>query len=186
MDYDKLPEKYKEWTSPNNVRGEFKNLSIEQTKALVISRGIKLSITMAHVIGDFNFSSLIRSANGFGVTDVFYFGKKKFDKRGAVGTYHYINVVYLDSIEELRKLKSKYRFVALENNIIKNPISIIDYSWKEDSMILVGEEGNGLAEDVLELCDDFIEIPMLGSITSFNVAVAASIAMFDFSSKLKS
>ena len=184
MDYNKLPEEYKNWTSPNNVRPEFKHLSVEETKALVLFKAIKLTVTMAHINGDFNFSSLIRSANGFGISDVYYFGKKKFDKRGAIGTYHYINVNYLKSIEELKELKHKYRFVALENNIGKNSVPLHNYVWKENSMFIVGEEGNGLTEEILELCDDFVEIPMLGSISSFNVAVAASIAMYDYSSKM--
>jgi tRNA G18 (ribose-2'-O)-methylase SpoU len=184
MDYNKLPEVYKNWASPNNVRPEFKQLSVEETKTLVLSKAINLTVTMAHINGDFNFSSLIRSANGFGISDVYYFGKKKFDKRGAIGTYHYINVNYLKSIEELKELKHKYRFVALENNIERKPISLYNYSWEKKYMIIVGEEGNGLTEDILKLCDDFVEIPMLGSISSFNVAVAASIAMYDYSSKI--
>ena len=44
--------------------------------------------------------------------------------------------------------------------------------------LVVGNEVNGIDENLLDLCDRVIEIPMLGQKESFNVVQAAAMAMF--------
>ena len=52
---------------------------------------------MEHWNGDFNISTLIRNANAFNIEKVYYLGKKKIDRRGSVGTHHYVSINYLDN-----------------------------------------------------------------------------------------
>lgn len=137
-----------------------------------------------HINGDFNLSCIIRSANSFGAREVFYIGgKKKWDKRGAVGVNHYSHIKYIETINELKALKEKYYFVALENNIDRHCIEIYKYTWKRDSLIIIGEENSGIVPEILDLCDDFVSIPNHGSVRSLNAASAASIAMYSFVSQ---
>jgi len=44
--------------------------------------------------------------------------------------------------------------------------------------LVVGNEVEGVEKEVLALCDDIVEIPMLGKKESLNVAVAAGIALY--------
>lgn len=44
---------------------------------------------------------------------------------------------------------------------------------------LIGNEGNGLTEEIAKLADTYIKIPMQGQVESLNAAVAASILMFE-------
>ena len=44
---------------------------------------------------------------------------------------------------------------------------------------LIGNEGNGLRQEVADCADTWIRIPMLGQAESLNAAVAASILMFE-------
>jgi tRNA G18 (ribose-2'-O)-methylase SpoU len=151
----------------------------------IATKAYPYAILMTQLTHDFNIGSLIRSANGFGAEKVFYIGKnKKYDRRGAVGSYKYMNVIYLDSMENLLVLKNEYSFIALEN--LEDSITISNFSWKtaKKPLILIGEECNGLSQDILNLCDYTVSIPMAGSIRSFNAAVAGSIAMYDLTTKL--
>jgi len=70
----------------------------------------------------------------------------------------------------------------LENNV-GDVKQLKDYDWKPNSLLVLGEEGCGIAPEVLELLDHRVEIPSLGSVRSLNVASAASIAMYDYVSK---
>jgi tRNA G18 (ribose-2'-O)-methylase SpoU len=45
---------------------------------------------------------------------------------------------------------------------------------------VVGEECNGIHEDVIKLCDVLVEIPNFGSVRSLNVGSAATLAMNDY------
>ena len=57
-------------------------------------------------------------------------------------------------------------------------IDVRKYDSSNDSIILaIGNEANGLSEDIRKLTDDFIKISMQGKIESLNAAIAASIMM---------
>jgi tRNA G18 (ribose-2'-O)-methylase SpoU len=114
----------------------------------------------------------------------YYGGSKKYDRRGTVGTHHYTNLNFVNSKDELVKLKDKYTFVALENTV-PGAQSLDGYVWPKNPLIIVGEEGCGITQEMLDLCDDYVYIQQYGSVPSFNAAVAASIAMNDFVVKYK-
>jgi tRNA G18 (ribose-2'-O)-methylase SpoU len=45
--------------------------------------------------------------------------------------------------------------------------------------LLLGEEVHGIPTETLSRCDDILEIPMHGKKESFNVSVAAAIALYE-------
>ena len=45
--------------------------------------------------------------------------------------------------------------------------------------ILIGNEGNGLRDEVTEKADILVKIPMHGRVESLNAAIAASVLMFE-------
>lgn len=52
---------------------------------------------------------------------------------------------------------------------------------KENVAIIIGNEGNGMSENVKEMCDEFINIKINKSCESLNAGVAASIIMYEVS-----
>ena len=71
--------------------------------------------------------------------------------------------------------------IALENNIERKTIPINEYTWPNlNSLILIGEESCGLQSEILDMCDDLIEIPTRGSVRSLNASVAGSLAIYDY------
>lgn len=168
-----------------NLREPFKNKSTEEVKEIIKDTAFPAAVLMVNWEGDFNIGGVFRSGNCFNFSKMFYFGKKKRDKRAEVGVFNYSHIEYLDSFNKILELKKDYRFVALENNINKSPVNIISYKWEPNSIIVLGSESYGLTDEFLEICDDFIEIPMFGTCRSFNAASAATIAMYDYISKTK-
>jgi tRNA G18 (ribose-2'-O)-methylase SpoU len=168
-----------------NIRDEYKDLPKEEARVLLQEKAFPAAIMMVNWEGDFNIGGVFRSGNCFNFSRMYYYGKKKRDKRAEVGVFNYSYIEYLDSFEKVKELKNNFKFIALENNINKVPQNIINYIWEPNSIILLGSESFGLPEEFQELCDDFIEIPMFGTCRSFNAASAASIAMYDYVSKYK-
>lgn len=142
------------------------------------------AVMMENWVGDFNLSSCLRACNAMGGKEMFYLGRKHYDKRGAVGTYNYTQIKHLSSREELLKLKEKYVLVGLENTVV-GAQSLYDYKWDSNSLIIAGEEGIGITPETLELCDKFVYIPQYGSVRSMNAAAAVSIALYDYTAKIK-
>jgi len=57
-------------------------------------------------------------------------------------------------------------------------MDITKVSFK-DVIVILGNEGQGISSELLELCDEMINIPLAPSCESLNVAAAASIIMWE-------
>jgi tRNA G18 (ribose-2'-O)-methylase SpoU len=170
-----------------NVSDKYKHDKLTKwTKELIKkdlqSTSFPYAVMMENIMGDFNLGTVIRGANAFNATEVFYLGNKKYDRRGTVGTHHYTDVKHLSSYGELKKLKDKYVFVALENSV-DGAIAMDGFEWPSNPLIILGEEGCGITKDTLALCDYCVFIAQYGSVRSLNAAVAGSIAMNDYVTK---
>ncbi len=162
---------------------------MKETRKLVV---IAHDIRSCHNVG-----SLLRTAEGLGVDTVWFTGytpypgkpnddrlphiAAKIDKdinKTALGTQ---NSVAWETSEDLRsvitKLKrSGYHIIALEQD--KRALSLVDYKPGAKTAILLGREVEGIDPEILELCDDIVEIPMLGKKESFNVVQAAAMMLY--------
>jgi len=169
-----------------NVIDKFKGLANAEIKFRLSETAFPYACMMTQIIGDFNIGTMIRNANAFNASKVFYFGKKKYDPRGTAGTYHYLNIQHLKYLSDLFYLKEKYVFVGMENGPGLNPISMKDFDWPKNALIIFGEEGQGIPEDILNMCDYIVDIPMFGSVRSLNVGTTSGIAFHDYAMKYKS
>lgn len=167
----------------NNVADHLKGKPEDEVRAYIKQNAHKFAVCFEHWIGDFNMGTGIRNANAFGAQEVFYIGEKKWDKRAAVGVYNYTEVQWISTKDQLLKLKERYAFVAIDN--VPGSRSIHTYRWPENALMVFGEEGAGITPEMLELCDDVVEIPMYGSVRSLNCGTASGIVMFDYVRKLR-
>ena len=62
---------------------------------------------------------------------------------------------------------------ALDNS---KPYHMVAYDKR--CMLILGNEGNGVTPEVMNLCKHRIMIPMYGDIESLNVSVAAALCMY--------
>lgn len=145
-----------------------------------------------------NVGSILRSCDGFGATKVFFTGytpfpfdsndtsrlphiAQKLDKQisktalGAEKTVPWERSQELEPV--LQSLQSDgYTIVALEQAPTSIPLNA--YDALDKLALIVGREVEGVEPEVLALCDDIVEIPMVGKKESFNVSVAAAIALY--------
>ena len=97
------------------------------------------------------------------------------------------DMVKIESAEDLKALLLGYKdegfkIIGLENNIKKEILRLNDPSLKEKigkkCVLILGEEVEGISPELFDLIDIFVEIPMKGKKESFNVSVAAGIALY--------
>jgi tRNA G18 (ribose-2'-O)-methylase SpoU len=165
-----------------NVIDEYKSLPDEEIGRLIAEKSLPFAVLMEHWEQDFNIGTLLRNANALGAKEVFYIGEKKWDRRGAVGVQNYTRLQLLQDRTELEALSKRYAFVALEQS--EGSVSLSRFAWPENPLIVVGSESLGVSEATLELCSHRVVIEQRGSVRSMNAATAASIAMYDFATKL--
>lgn len=170
-----------------NLRENYRNWLPHLVREDVQKKVFPYSCFMFNWSGDMNMASAIRSGNGLGCKEFFYYGKKAWDRRGSVGTHHYSMVTFVDEYHDFLKMKDKYHFVAIDNNHNFDCKAIQNYNWEtpegKEPLLIFGEEGSGLTDEILSICDDIVYIPMFGSVPSFNVASCATVVMFDIVNK---
>lgn len=147
-----------------------------------------------------NVGSILRTCDGFGVDLVICSGYTPYPRlpgdsrlphiadkltreihKTALGAESSLSIRACEDIMlELTRLKEQHiRIVGLEQS--PNSIALPHYNSADAFALLLGEEVNGITPSLLELCDDVIEIPMKGTKESFNVSVAAGIALYQLS-----
>lgn len=164
-----------------NISDKYKGWMQDLIRKDLSTRALPYSVLMEAWNGDFNIGTLVRNANAFAVKEVLYIGKRKWDRRGAVGTYHYTDVIHLDSFDALSSKKTSYSFIGIDN--VPGAISLADMNWPENTLMLFGEEGTGLTKEALNLCERIVQIPMYGSVRSLNCGTASGIVMNDYVQK---
>ena len=80
-------------------------------------------------------------------------------------------------------LSEFYDFI--KDNSIKTYVTSLDnakpyhtISYAKRTMVILGNEGNGVSKEIIEMCDQAITIPMYGDIESLSVSIAAALCMY--------
>ncbi|WP_077367196.1 23S rRNA (guanosine(2251)-2'-O)-methyltransferase RlmB [Anaerosalibacter sp. Marseille-P3206] len=130
-----------------------------------------------------NAGTIIRTADAFGASGVVLtnncvdvYNPKVV--RATMGSLFHIPVVFADNkIELINHFKNegiKVYSTSLEG---KNYIHEVDLT--EDIAIIIGNEANGVSDEMISISDFLIKIPMYGKAESLNAAVATSVVMYE-------
>ena len=96
-----------------------------------------------------------------------------------MGTVFQVPWTYLDEnwTEQMKKLGFKTAAMALSDN----SVSIDDPRLlaEEKLAVVLGSEGDGLAENTIAHCDYTVKIPMAHGVDSLNVAAASAVAFWE-------
>lgn len=158
-------------------------------------------IVIAHNIrSTHNVGAIFRTCEGFGVTRLILSGYTPYPilardtrlphiaekltaqiHKTALGAERMVPFVHQETPDIAGLKRSGYAIVGLEQD--PNALTITDYRPPKKIALLLGEEVDGITPDLRIACDALIEIPMKGQKESFNVSVAAGIALYALSTR---
>ncbi len=162
-----------------NLIDKFKGLSNEQVFDELSKKRSPLEIAIENVEHDFNIGSIVRTANSFNVKKVHIIGKKKYNRRGAMCTDKYLEIVHHPSLDDFLKTQGGRELVAIENNTPRAK-ELHDKTFAPATTLVFGSENNGITPELLKKSDDVRFIESFGSTRSVNVGAAAAIAMYEY------
>ena len=127
-----------------------------------------------------NLSRIVRTASCCGLERIVCAGHARLDRKIARDGADVIAVeVHRTLPPVLKKLRGEgYRLVGVEQAVGSQ--NLHDYKFARKSAIVVGNERTGLTEELLALVDDVVEIPVWGLPYSYNVATAATMALYEY------
>ena len=166
-----------------NLIDEYKGKTNEQVFDALSQKRTPLEIAIENVEHDYNIGSIVRTANSFNVNKVHIIGKKKYNRRGAMCTDKYLEIVHHATPEDFLKTQEGRELVAIENNTPRaKPLH--DKKFVQNTTLLFGSEGDGLTDALLGTAHDVRFIESFGSTRSVNVGVAAGIAMYEYARQI--
>lgn len=134
-----------------------------------------------------NVGSIFRTSDSFLIEKIIISGytatpENDRMKKTALGSSDSVDWEYSDDIiETIKKLQKKdVKIISIEQadeslKIEKfNPVSGTKYAF------IFGNEVDGVSDDIINVSDEVVEIPQVGTKHSLNVSVAAGIVLWDF------
>ncbi len=136
------------------------------------------AVLLSNIGYDFNIATAIRNANAFLAERVFIYGRRQWDRRGAVGTHTYQHITHITEEQGIGHLLNDYTLVGIDN--VDGAVPIQDLDWPERPLLCFGQEQIGLPQDLLDQCAAVTYIKQYGSVRSLNVGTASGIAMYEW------
>jgi len=130
-----------------------------------------------------NLGTIMRTAEAAGVTGVIM-GKGTVDifnpkgVRSTMGSIFRLPFSYVDDLKAVI-LGLKRDGISFYATHLKGKESYRDISYSDKAGILIGNEARGLSDEIANLADTYVIIPMQGKVESLNAAVAAALMMYE-------
>ncbi len=97
--------------------------------------------------------------------------------RSTMGAIFRVKVIETENLVKTIKEIKKHKITVYATDL-RTDKSIYDIDYNK-SAIIIGNEANGVSEDVLKEASERIKIPMLGKTESLNAAVATSVILYE-------
>lgn len=162
--------------------------TVEEYKA---SDKIPLVVVCDNIRSGMNVGSIFRTCDSFAVERLYLTGispvppNKEINKT-AIGAMDAVDYQYFETTKEAinHLQKEGFKIVIIEQTTDSQPLSEYSNNWGKVAIVL-GNEVNGVSEEILEDIDLAVEIPQYGTKHSLNVAVCAGIIIHSFSEHLR-
>ena len=130
-----------------------------------------------------NLGTMMRTGEGAGITGVIMnrttvdmFNPKTI--RSTMGSIYRVPFVVADDfVATIQKLKQ--RGVSLYAAHLRGERQYDAFDYTGATGFMIGNEGNGLSDEIAGLADSYIRIPMEGQVESLNAAISASLLMYE-------
>lgn len=158
----------------------------------------EISLILHNIRSTHNVGSIFRSAEGFGVRQIILTGYTPYPRlendtrlphivdkltqqihKTALGAETMVPFCYYERLDTwISENDSADRLPLIGLEQTSDSVMIQDFTPPHSFALLLGEEVHGIDPQYLQSCDQIIEIPMVGQKESFNVSVAAGIALY--------
>jgi tRNA (guanosine-2'-O-)-methyltransferase len=153
---------------------------------VIAQRTDHIRVVIENVFQEHNASAVLRTCDCFGIQNVHVienYNGLRLSADVALGSSNWLTIHRHNEFENntknaLLQLKdSGYKIVATTPH--KNDYTIDNLPVSEKFALVFGTELEGITEDVINIADTFVRIPMFGFTESFNVSVSAALCLHE-------
>lgn len=166
----------------NQTQGVFAICRIPVKRNIVLNENGKY-IVLFGLQDPGNAGMIIRTADALGMDGIIMSGSCDLYSpkviRSTMGSVFRADIFIENDADALFDSLAKHNIVTCASVIDKDADKITECGFPGGQAVLIGNEGNGLPQEISERCMRRITIPMCGSINSLNAAMAAGIIMWE-------
>ena len=160
-----------------NVIDRYRYWSLEAIVADLDARRHPFHVAIENLAHDMNIGSIVRSANAFMAAEVHIVGRRRWNRRGAMVTDRYQHVRHHEDVAAFAQWVQSEPLPVVGLDNVEHSVPLERAALPRECVLFFGQEGPGLSEPALKLCDSVVSIAQFGSTRSINVGAAAAIAM---------
>jgi tRNA (guanosine-2'-O-)-methyltransferase len=154
---------------------------IEKMRDVLTRRQFDLQVVVDHVRDPHNASAIVRSSDGFGVQKInLLYEEGEFPEISEGVAAYAKKWVTLRRFEAAAALVQTLRSEGVRiyaTNLDPDSVDYREVDWTQPSAVVFGNEHRGCSQEVIDLADASVLIPMQGMAQSFNVSVSAGIVL---------
>jgi len=150
-----------------------------------------LQIMLDNVHSSQNLSAIIRSCDAVGVLDIYYSTKEnetlRIHKTITQGAHRWTRRYRMNDVDKVAFLKEKKAqgFQVVVTHLEERAVSFRDIDYSKPTLLVMGNEKEGVSPEVIEIADEIIIIPMQGMVQSLNVSVATALILYEAQRQLE-
>jgi len=147
-----------------------------------------MHVVLEDVYQAHNASAVLRSADCFGIQHVHFIENRnryRVSDEVALGASQWVSIARHNSTKETLLELKKQGFKIVATTPHTNDKTIYDLDVAQKFALVFGTELDGITQDVLDVADEFVKIPMYGFTESFNISVCAALCMHELSHKIR-
>lgn len=160
-----------------NVLDKYRYWSMEAIIADLDTRRHDFHIAIENWQHDLNIGTVVRTANAFLAKEVHIIGRRRWNRRGAMVTDRYQHVRHHPTVEDFVQWAQSEGLSIIGIDIFPDSQQLETYPLPKNCVLVFGQEGPGLSEEIHAAADVTLSIEQFGSTRSINAASAAGIAM---------
>lgn len=144
-----------------------------------------LQVFLDNVDSSQNLSAIIRSCDSVGVLNFYYSNAidkdVKIHKTITQGSHHWLYRERVDSAHKVAFLQEKQQegFQVIVTDLSEKSVAYRKVDYTQKTVIVMGNEKEGISKEVLALADEVVVIPMQGMAQSLNVSVATALILYE-------
>ena len=163
-----------------NVIDKYKGLSVVEIKDDLDRSRHDFHVAIENFQHDFNIGTIARNANAFNAAGIHIIGRRHWNRRGAMKTEAYMNIFHHETVMEFIDWakQNNLKLIAIDNQ--KGSKKLNEIELEKGSILVFGNESDGLSKEMVEACKEMVAIEQFGSTRSVNVGVASGILMYEF------
>ena len=159
-----------------NVDDKYRYWTVDAIKADLAMTRVNLHVAIENWQHDLNIGTIVRTANAFNVAAVHIIGRRHWNRRGAMVTDRYLEVVHHPTVADFVAAMGDRHIIAVDNQ--PGAVNLSEAQLPERAVLVFGGEGPGLSSEMIAASEQMVMIEQLGSTRSVNVGVAAGILMY--------